>query len=219
MNTLLPVNALAAVSVPEMEQTPSSPNPSPGLQALRTQVLPFQAPGCSLWSYHSPVGRLYIRANEKAIVSVCWQLPGNAVNEDEPSAQCLSAVTQPVAKMLYRFLEQYFQGEPVDGAHIPVDFSVGTPFQQAVWQALREIPRGSVCTYRQLAQRVGSPKAFRAVGQANGRNPAALLVPCHRVVAADGGLGGYMLGHGQHPLAIKQALLALEGAWPATATV
>lgn len=82
----------------------------------------------------------------------------------------------------------------------------GTPFQKRVWQALEVIPWGETRTYRDIAQAVGSPRGFRAVGMANHHNPIPIFIPCHRVVGADGSLTGYAGG-----LALKQALLALEG--------
>jgi methylated-DNA-[protein]-cysteine S-methyltransferase len=86
-------------------------------------------------------------------------------------------------------LEEYFAGERSD-FDVPLDL-VGTAFQQAVWAQLCAIPYGETINYGELARRVGNPRASRAVGLANGRNPVAVIVPCHRVVAADGGLGGY----------------------------
>ena len=82
-----------------------------------------------------------------------------------------------------------------------------TPFQARVLRALQEIPYGQTRTYKQIAQAVGSPKAMRAVGSANGNNPIAIFIPCHRVVGADGSLTGFGGG-----LEAKQLLLALEGA-------
>lgn len=82
----------------------------------------------------------------------------------------------------------------------------GTPFQESVWAALRAIPRGETCSYGELAARVGRPGAARAVGAANARNPVVLIVPCHRVIAAGGGLHGYAFGAER-----KRWLLALEG--------
>lgn len=87
----------------------------------------------------------------------------------------------------------------------PLDLQ-GTPFQQAVWKALQGIPAGSVWTYGQLAQHLGHPRAARAVGSACGANPVPFLVPCHRVVASNGGLGGFGLG-----LSVKRTLLEREG--------
>ena len=89
----------------------------------------------------------------------------------------------------------------------------GTPFQLSVWQTLAEIPYGETITYAELARRVGRPGAFRAVGQANGANPLPIVVPCHRVVAAGGRLGGYGGG-----LDTKRRLLELEGSDHATAS-
>ena len=82
----------------------------------------------------------------------------------------------------------------------------GTAFQQRVWRCLREIPYGETISYSELATRVGNPKAFRAVGLANGQNPIPILIPCHRVIGKDGTLVGYGGG-----LDIKEKLLALEG--------
>lgn len=89
-------------------------------------------------------------------------------------------------------------------AKVPVDIR-GTVFQQRVWQALRTIPRGETRTYRQIARQIGAPAAVRAVGSACGANPVALVVPCHRAVRTDGGLGGYAWG-----LPVKRKLLEIE---------
>jgi AraC family transcriptional regulator of adaptative response/methylated-DNA-[protein]-cysteine methyltransferase len=83
--------------------------------------------------------------------------------------------------------------QPGTGADIPIDV-MGTAFQQRVWQALRDIPPGETRSYGELAAALGNPNASRAVGGANGANHVAVLIPCHRVIAADGGLGGYAYG-------------------------
>jgi O-6-methylguanine DNA methyltransferase len=88
---------------------------------------------------------------------------------------------------------------------LPIAFGKATGFQQDVWKALREIPSGETRSYQQIAQQIGRPRSARAVGQACGKNPLAILVPCHRVIAAGGKLGGYSGG-----LHIKKALLAIE---------
>lgn len=101
----------------------------------------------------------------------------------------------------------YFGGEALNlQDEIPVTLR-GTEFQVRVWQALKEIPRGQVWTYGELTAHIGLPGGARAVGSANGKNPIALVVPCHRVVGAGGRLGGYTGG-----LDIKRRLLAIEGA-------
>jgi methylated-DNA-[protein]-cysteine S-methyltransferase len=108
-----------------------------------------------------------------------------------------------------RQLAAYFAGE-LRQFELPL-VPKGTPFQQRVWSALQQIPFGATTTYGQLAERLGDPRAVRAVGLANGRNPIAIVIPCHRVIGANGSLTGY--GGGLHR---KQWLLAREGCalWP-----
>ncbi len=89
-------------------------------------------------------------------------------------------------------------------ARVPLDIR-GTVFQRRVWEALRRIPRGETRTYGEIAREIGAPAAVRAVGGACGANPVALVVPCHRAVRTDGGLGGYAWG-----LTVKRRLLELE---------
>ena len=103
-------------------------------------------------------------------------------------------------------LQQYLRGER-GGFDLPLDLSGGTPFQQEVWQALLAIGRGATRSYGELSQHLGRPRAVRAVGAAVGRNPLSVVVPCHRVLGADGSLTGYAGG-----LDRKAALLALENA-------
>lgn len=103
-------------------------------------------------------------------------------------------------------LRRYFAGEVDALDDVAVRFETGTSFQQEVWQALRTIPAGETISYAELARRVGRPTGFRAVGGANGANPVAVVVPCHRVINADGGLGGYSGG-----LDHKRWLLRHEG--------
>jgi methylated-DNA-[protein]-cysteine S-methyltransferase len=103
-------------------------------------------------------------------------------------------------------LSTYFAGSRTDFTALTLD-PRGTPFQLRVWQELGHIPRGQTISYGELARRVGNPKASRAVGQANAVNPIPIIVPCHRVIAADGGLGGYSSG-----LDRKRWLLRHEGA-------
>ncbi|SDE63456.1 methylated-DNA-[protein]-cysteine S-methyltransferase [Paenibacillus sp. UNCCL117] len=101
-------------------------------------------------------------------------------------------------------LEDYFRGERTLFA-VPLDLR-GTPFQVKVWEALRTIPYSQVCSYKDIASLVGSPKAVRAVGGANNRNPVPIIVPCHRVIGAAGAMVGYGGG-----LEIKTYLLRHEG--------
>ena len=108
-------------------------------------------------------------------------------------------------------LQQYLGGER-EGFDLPLDLSGGTPFQQDVWRALLAIGRGGTTSYGQLSHSLGRPRAVRAVGAAVGRNPLSVVVPCHRVLGADGSLTGYAGG-----LDRKTALLALENALTASA--
>ena len=109
-------------------------------------------------------------------------------------------------------LDAELAGTARSGA-IPVDFRRGTPFQRSVWEELRTIPRGSTVTYGELAIRIGMPGAARAVGAAVARNPVSIVVPCHRVVANDGSLGGFMGVRGEgFERSIKRWLLEHEGA-------
>lgn len=102
-------------------------------------------------------------------------------------------------------LDRYFAGENVSW-EITLDFLSGTEFQRLVWSYLRNIPYGQTVTYGLIAQKLGKPGASRAVGAANGANPVPIIIPCHRVLAGAGKLGGYSGG-----LDIKQTLLSLEG--------
>lgn len=104
---------------------------------------------------------------------------------------------------LENYCDAYFAGKPVEMT-LPLE-ALGTPFQQSVWAALQNIPAGETRAYSDVAAALKHPKAFRAVANANGKNPICLLIPCHRVINADGGLGGYSGG-----VDIKAALLAHE---------
>lgn len=142
------------------------------------------------------VGRIGIVENGRAIVSVFF---------DEPDFfAVVERGTSPLLETAASELDLYFSGKEVSFS-VPLELE-GTPFQKSVWEALRAIPRGETRTYGEIARTVGKSGAFRAVGQAIHRNPAAIIVPCHRVIGKDGGLTGYAGG-----LERKRALLKLEG--------
>ena len=150
-------------------------------------------------SIDTPIGPLVLAGDEAALTHV-W-LPGTT----EPGSS-RGEVPAPLRAAAAQ-LGEYFSG----GRR---SFSLplaphGTAFQLAVWKALADIPYGETITYGELAQRVGRPAAFRAVGQANGANPIPIVYPCHRVVAAGRRLGGYGGG-----LETKRRLLAMEGVAP-----
>lgn len=130
---------------------------------------------------------------------------------DGPSAWA-QAPHHPLLREAAAQLLQYLHGERTQFA-LPLDLAWGTPFQQAVWRALRHIPLGQTTSYGALAHAVGRPAAVRAVGAAVGRNPLSVVVPCHRVLGQNGSLTGYAGG-----LERKAALLRLEGALPPART-
>ncbi len=120
----------------------------------------------------------------------------NLNSKDASQSLLLAAIGQ---------LNEYADGRR-DAFDLPLDISLGTKFQQQVWRALQDINHGETISYATLAKRVGNPKGFRAVANANSKNPFSIVIPCHRVIASDGKLGGYTGG-----LDKKQHLLALEG--------
>ena len=148
----------------------------------------------------SPVGPLLLAASRRGLQRLAFDRGEPLAASPRESWRESRAELEPYAHQLH----DYFRGALRDFT-CPLDL-VGTDFQRACWEALRQIPYGSTCTYAELARSVGRPSAFRAVGQANHRNPIAIIVPCHRVVGADGTLTGYGGG-----LEIKQKLLRLEG--------
>lgn len=152
----------------------------------------------------SPFGPLRLFARGDALVGLYFPH-----HHPAPALEAVAAGDDhPILEQGARELAEYFAGQRRS-------FSVptapeGTPFQQEVWRALATIPFGETRSYADLAALVGRPKAVRAAGGANGKNPLAILIPCHRVIAADGGLGGY-----SGSLEVKAWLLGHEGAWPA----
>jgi methylated-DNA-[protein]-cysteine S-methyltransferase len=151
-----------------------------------------------VWSdYESPLGRLVLRAGPGGLSELAF--PGRTGPLD-PCGRDDAALAGAADQ-----LEAYFAGERRT-FDLPLSLA-GTPFQRRVWQEVRRIPYGSTISYAELARRVGNPAAVRAVGAANGRTPVPIVIPCHRVVGADGSLTGYGGG-----LDRKRALLELEGA-------
>lgn len=138
----------------------------------------------------TPIGRLAIVVDERPSLRAVGFTHGHARMERQVTALGAELVARKNPGGLSAPLRAYLNGdlEAIDG--LPVTL-VGTPFQLRVWGALRTIPCGETWSYRDLAARIGSPKALRAVGLANGANPVGIVVPCHRVVGADGSLTGY----------------------------
>ena len=115
------------------------------------------------------------------------------------------APATPLLREAAAQLAAYFEGR-LRRFDLPLDWTGATPFRKQVWSALMEIPYGRTTSYSELAERLGNPLAVRAVGTANGANPIAIVVPCHRIIGKDGSLTGYA-----HGLAMKRGLLELEG--------
>lgn len=135
----------------------------------------------------SPVGPLRLYANEGALTAIYLENHKRA-----PTLVASEGEEHPVLWEARRQLEEYFAGGRVS-FELPLD-PVGTPFQQTVWKALREIPLGVTWSYAGLARHIGREGASRAVGSANARNPLSIVVPCHRVVGTRGKLTGYAGG-------------------------
>jgi methylated-DNA-[protein]-cysteine S-methyltransferase len=150
----------------------------------------------------APFAVLGLTTNGVALTALAY-LPA-----EEGESAPIDAVSEQAARELARYL-----ADPEFRFTVPLA-PKGTPFQQRVWKALTGIPRGEARTYGELARALAS--APRAVGQACGANPIALIVPCHRVVGARGALGGFMHAAAGDPIAIKRWLLAHEGFRPGT---
>ncbi|MBB3112616.1 O-6-methylguanine DNA methyltransferase [Paenibacillus phyllosphaerae] len=162
----------------------------------------------------SPIGPLVLAATDDGLCHVDF---GRFADQSAPltawakryrgPAEWSNAPTQLHIAEARRQLGEFFAGER-QAFELPLDLW-GTDFQKKVWKALTEVPFGQVCSYKDIAEAIGQPKAVRAVGGANNRNPIPVIVPCHRIIGASGALVGYGGG-----LPIKTYLLQLEGRRP-----
>jgi len=143
----------------------------------------------------TPLGEMRCTASERGIRSLEFI--------DDDASNLSDSGMHPHLEALREELARYFRGELREFS-VPLD-PHGTHFRERVWTELRRIPYGSTVSYLELARRIGHPGASRAVGGANGANPICIVIPCHRVIAVDGSLGGYSAG-----LRRKERLLALE---------
>lgn len=148
-------------------------------------------------SLRTPVGLLRITADDRGVTAIDRVV--------RSSARAGSIKARHHVDTAARQLREYFAGARTRFT-VPLHLE-GTVFQKQAWAAMRRIPYGKTISYARQARAIGRPRATRAVGTANGSNPVPIIVPCHRVIASDGSLGGYALG-----LAMKRRLLALEGA-------
>jgi methylated-DNA-[protein]-cysteine S-methyltransferase len=147
-------------------------------------------------SLRTVVGLLRVTADDRGVVAV------ERVTKSVDAAGSTRANRH--AEKAVQQLREYFAGER-RRFNVPLHLE-GTKFQRRAWAEMSEIPYGTTISYAQQARRIGNPRATRAVGTANGANPIPIIIPCHRVIASDGSLGGYALG-----LTMKRRLLALEG--------
>jgi methylated-DNA-[protein]-cysteine S-methyltransferase len=163
------------------------------------------AAACVQTTIASPLGPMLLAASPHGLIGA-WFTNQRHLPPAERIQVWPQAPTHAVLVEASRQLSAYFQGAR-KSFELPLDFASGTAFQQAVWQALLQIPAGATLSYGALARQLGKPAAVRAVGAAVGRNPLSIVVPCHRVLGANGTLTGYAGG-----LERKTALLELEGA-------
>lgn len=152
-----------------------------------------------LWM-DSPVGQLKLVTNGQALCAILWET-------DKPNRVLLQSMQQveqhPILDLAQQQLTEYFKGQRQQ-FDIPLT-AEGTVFQQRVWAALKTIPYGETRSYLDIAKQIDNPKAVRAVGAANGKNPISIIVPCHRVIGKNGSLTGFGGG-----LSNKEILLKLE---------
>lgn len=172
-------------------------------------------------AYHigdSPLGRLLIAATEKGLCGLMWGDRDQALVE-ALSRRFRGRTLHPGLEKPQRWFEpvnRFLGGEPV-ALSFPLSPG-GTLFQRTVWGRIQEIPTGRTLTYAGLATALGNPDGVRAVAGACAANPVALVIPCHRVIRSDGGLGGYRWGlHRKQRLLSLEATMAGEGSWKLTA--
>jgi methylated-DNA-[protein]-cysteine S-methyltransferase len=206
-----PTNTSPEINTKELEALRAALDspPANAVTASRHQVKKwFETAPLIEWDViTSPLGALYLAANTHGLCSLNFGVSqAEFIGQLDPLARTRrnpSALAPFTAQ-----LRAYFSGERRQ-FDLALDLRRLTPFQRKVLQTARRIPAGATWTYGQIAQAIGRPRASRAVGQALGRNPVPIVVPCHRVVTSRGGLGGYSGGGG---LESKRFLLALEGA-------
>lgn len=181
------------------------------LRALRTgfsdRALERSPAAICYATLDSPIGRVLVAATPTGLARIALR-GRDDVFVAELRQRLQAEVVESAARIgkILEQLDEYFAGKRRT-FDLPVDTRLMTPFQRRVLTAAQRVPAGTVVSYGDIARRIGQPKASRAVGQALGHNPIPIVIPCHRVVASDGGLGGYIGGP-----TIKRKLLALEGA-------
>jgi methylated-DNA-[protein]-cysteine S-methyltransferase len=152
-----------------------------------------------------PFGPVFLARTERGVCRVSFRRTEDDFMRELEHRELLPEHAPSKLSREMRELEDYFSGRS-KRFHLPVDLRWVTPFQKSVLKATAGVPFGEVVSYSDIARRIGNPDARRAVGGALGRNPVAIIIPCHRVVAADGSIGGYTGG-----LDIKRELMRIEG--------
>ncbi|CUN79059.1 methylated-DNA--[protein]-cysteine S-methyltransferase [Clostridium disporicum] len=142
--------------------------------------------------YESPIGKIKIEAEGESIIGVSFSMESSEWDENEAVIKCKNQ------------LQEYFEGKRKE-FDLNIKFIKGTEFQISVWKALSNISYGEKVTYKSIAEKINNPKAVRAVGGANNKNPIAIIIPCHRVVGSNGKMVGYAGGIDK-----KEYLLKLE---------
>ncbi|NLI77531.1 MAG: methylated-DNA--[protein]-cysteine S-methyltransferase [Candidatus Riflebacteria bacterium] len=181
-------------------------------RSSRREASGFTGAGSGFTCFDTPVGRCGVAWTPRGVIRFGLPLGSEAALEAHlrfaPGVVRPTRVP-PVVEALVGRVEAHLAGQVDDFRNVPLDLDGIAPFRARVLESLREVGPGQTTTYAGLAGRVGSPRAARAVGQAMRTNPLPLLVPCHRVLASDGGLGGFM---GRDGIGLKKRLLAIEGA-------
>ena len=155
---------------------------------------------------HTPIGTLHGGVEDGALAALGFERGTTLEKLQARHGFEIAATAGAATRRVETQLRRYFDGDVAALDDVPVAPVGGTPFQRRVWTTLRSIPTGQTLSYRDLARRIRNPKAVRAVGSANGANPVPIVLPCHRVIAANGTLGGYGGG-----LPVKRWLLKHEG--------
>ena len=145
--------------------------------------------GRDSFRYKTPIGHVdiieYQHSISKSYITHLFY------NDDTTFYDPPTTPNSPLLRHTKEMLDRYFSGKPVDFSEIPIRIDWSTFFQNWVWDAIREIPHGEVRSYKWIANKIGRPKSYRAVGNATGKNPVSIIIPCHRVIGSNRGLGGY----------------------------
>ncbi|HVN84125.1 MAG TPA: methylated-DNA--[protein]-cysteine S-methyltransferase [Candidatus Binatia bacterium] len=183
-----------------------------GLKQLYGDVTATPRPAAYYDSLQTPIGRVLVATTDAGLVRVSFRRSETSFAAELRERLGVAPVKAPAkTKAVVHQLADYFAGRR-RSFNVPTDWRLVTPFQRRVLEATAEVPAGQVASYGDIAHMIGQPRGSRAVGQALGHNPMPIVIPCHRVLAAGGKLGGYTGG-----VAIKKKLLRLEGVVAANA--